>query len=152
MREIAPKELQKLNDKSFKATQRYFRRRLRESAADGDKEITYNPNNYACGDQIKPWLEGLGFTVKQTNPFWCKITWPEEEDLIERLRSESIKILTQPMPAKVHYAIGWLNTEYGTWSKDITQYDYVCSKCGKHSMYKTDFCCNCGKKMKNDKE
>jgi hypothetical protein len=152
MREVAPKELQKLNDKSFKATQRYFRRRLRERAADGDKEITYNPNNYACGDQIKPWLEDLGFTVKQTNPLWCKITWPEEEDIIERLRSESIKILTQPMPAKVHYAIGWLNAEYGTWSKDMAQYDYVCSKCGKHSMYKTDFCCNCGKKMKNDKE
>jgi hypothetical protein len=79
MKEITPKELQKLNDKSFKATQRYFRRRLRESAADGDKEITYNPDNYACGDQIKPWLEGLGFTVKQTTPFSCKITWPEEE-------------------------------------------------------------------------
>jgi hypothetical protein len=152
MSEVTPKELQKLNDKSFKATQRYFRRRLRESAADGDKEITYNPDNYACGDQVKSWLEGLGFTVKQTNPFSCKITWPEEEDLIEKLRSESIKILTQPMPAKVHYAIGWLNTEYGTWSKDMAQYDYVCSKCGKHSMYKTDFCCNCGKKMKNDKE
>lgn len=80
MREVTPKELQKLNDKSFKETQIFFRRRLREIATNGDKEITYNPNNYSCGDQIKPWLEGLGFTVKQTSPFWCKITWPEEED------------------------------------------------------------------------
>ena len=23
----------------------------------------------------------------------------------------------------------------------------VCSVCGKHSEYKTDFCCNCGTKM-----
>jgi hypothetical protein len=79
MREVTPKELQELNAHSFKETQRYFRRRLREIAADGGKEITYNPDNYACGDQIKPWLEGLGFTAKQTNPLWCKITWPEEE-------------------------------------------------------------------------
>ena len=105
MREVTPKESQKLNDKSFKETQRFFRRRLREIAASGDKEITYNPNNYACGDQIKPWLEGLGFTVKQTSPFWCKITWPEEEDILERLRSEAFKILTQPMPAKFTWGV-----------------------------------------------
>ena len=80
MKEITPKELQKLNNKSFKETQQYFRRRLRETAARGDKEIAYNPNNYACGNQIKPWLEGFGFTVKQINPFLCKITWPEEEE------------------------------------------------------------------------
>ena len=153
MREVTPKELQKLNDKSFKETQKIFRRRLREIAKDGHVHAEYKPKDYKCGEQIKPWLEGLGFKVREIGPSWCKVTWPEEEEaLIERLHSEAFKILTQPMPEKVHYAIGWLNAEYGTWSKDMTQYDYVCSKCGKHSEYKTDFCCNCGKKMKNDKE
>ena len=152
MREVTPKELQKLNDKSFKETQRFFRRRLRETATDGDKEITYNPNNYACGDQIKPWLEGLGFTVKQTGPFSCKITWPEEEDLVERLRSETVKILTQPMSAKVTWGLNINRETLGVWTRDTNQWDYVCSACGKHSEYKTDFCCNCGKKMMNDKE
>jgi hypothetical protein len=153
MREVTPKELQKLNAKSWKETQKIFRRRLREIAAGGENKAKYNENDYCAGDYIAGWLRNLGFTVKRVGlSGWHEITWPEEEDLIERLRSESIKILTQPMPAKVHYAIGWLNTEYGTWSKDMAQYDYVCSKCGKHSMYKTDFCCNCGKKMKNDKE
>jgi hypothetical protein len=150
MKEISPKELQKINEKSFKNTQKVFRRRLREIAAGGDIHAEYKPKDYKCGEQIKPWLERLGFKVKEIGPVWCKITWPEEEDIVERLRSEAHKILTQPIHAKVHYAIGWLNTEYGTWSKDMAQYDYVCSKCGKHSMYKTDFCCNCGKKMKND--
>jgi hypothetical protein len=152
MREVTPKELQKLNDKSWKETQKIFRRRLREIAKEGNTHAEYQPKDYKCGERIKPWLESLGFKIKEIGPSWCKISWPEEEDLIEKLRSETAKILAQPISAKVHYAIGWLDTEYGTWSKDITQYDYVCSKCGKHSMYKTDFCCNCGKKMINDKE
>lgn len=152
MREVTPKELQELNAHSFKETQRYFRRRLREIAADGGKEITYNPDNYACGDQIKPWLEGLGFTAKQTNPLWCKITWPEEEDILEKLREETFNIWSLHKPIQFAWGVKIEREELGKWSKDITQYDYVCSKCGKHSMYKTDFCCNCGKKMKNDKE
>ena len=148
MREITPKELQKLNDKSWKETQKIFRRRLREIAAGGENKAKYKRNDYCMGDRIKPWLESLGFKVREIGPSWCEVTWPEEEDLVEKLCSEAHKILTQPIHAKVHYAIGWLNAEYGTWSKHMTQHDYVCSKCGKHSMYKTDFCCNCGKKMK----
>ena len=96
MKEITPKELRKLNDKSFKETQKYFRRRLRETATSGDKEVTYNPNNYACGDQIKPWLEGLGFTVKHTNPFWCRVTWPES------LTEKEVILLTKPVAAKTY--------------------------------------------------
>ena len=148
MREVTPQELREYNEKSFKNTQKIFRRRLREIAAGGENKARYKPDDYCMGDRIAEWLKLLGFTVKQINPIWCEVTWPEEEDLIERLRSETFKILTQPMPAKVHYAIGWLNAEFGTWSKDMTQYDYVCSKCGKHSEYATDYCPNCGKKMK----
>lgn len=100
-------------------------------------------------------MKSLGFTVKQINPIWCEVTWPEEEDIIERLRDEAFKILTKPVPAKVHYAIGWLNSEekkkaamMGEWIFDSHVYDYVCSECGKHSEYTTHYCPHCGKKMK----
>ena len=159
MREVTPKELQELNDKSFKNTQKIFRRRLREIAADGENKAKYKPDDYCCGDRIAEWLKSLGFTVKQVNPIWCEITWPEEEEICEKLRRECLPILTQPKSATVHYAIGWLNSEekqkaatLGVWTRDTIQWDYVCSACGKHSEYKTDFCCNCGKKMINDKE
>lgn len=148
MREVSPKELQKLNDKSWKETQKIFRRRLREIAAGGENKAKYKPDEYCMGDRITDWLKSLGFTVKQINPIWCEITWPEEEDILEKLHSESFKILTQPMPSEVHYAIGWLNAEYGTWTRDVVTYDYKCSKCGKHAEYVSDFCPNCGKKMK----
>lgn len=79
MREVSPKELQKLNDKSFKSTQKIFRRRLREIAEGGSKEATYKAENYCCGEQIKPWLESLGFQVKSNGwGSWYKITWLEE--------------------------------------------------------------------------
>lgn len=159
MREVTPKELREYNEKSFKSTQKIFRRRLREIAAGGENKAKYKPDDYCCGDRIADWLKSLGFTVKQINPIWCEITWPEEEDICEKIRREGIKILTQPMPAKVHYAIGWLNSEekkktatLGVWTRDTIQWDYVCSACGKHSEYETDFCCNCGKKMMKDKE
>ena len=147
MREISPKELQKLNDKSFKETQRIFRRRLREIAAGGRTEADFDKGHFCCEDKIIVWLRSLGFKVT-AGTYKYYITWPEEEDIIEKLRSETFKILTRPMPAKVHYAIGWLNAEYGTWSKDMARYDYVCSKCGKHAEYTSDYCPNCGKKMK----
>lgn len=155
MREVTPKELQKLNSKSFKNTQKIFRRRLREIAAGGENKAKYNPDDYCCGDRIADWLKSFGFTVKQVNPIWCEITWPEEEDILERFRGETFKILTQPMPAKVHYAIGWLRSEEkkkamasGEWTFDSHTYDYACSECGKHSEYTSPYCPNCGKKLK----
>lgn len=111
MKEVTPQELRKYNEKSFKNTQKIFRRRLREIAAGGENKAKYKPNDYCCGERIADWLKSLGFTVKQVNPFWCEVTWPEEEDILERLHSEQFKILTQPMSAKVHYAIGWLTSE-----------------------------------------
>ena len=155
MREVTPKELQKLNSKSFKNTQKTFRRRLREIAAGGENKAKYKPDDYCCGDRIADWLRSLGFTVKQVNPIWCEVTWPEEEDIIERLRRECMPILNSSLPDAARRAISGLKVkqeELGTWKFDPFSYDYVCSACDKHSEYKTDFCCNCGKKMMKEKE
>ena len=149
MREVLPKELQKINDKSFKETQKIFRHRLREIAKDGNAHAEYKPKDYKCGEQIKPWLESLGFKVKEISPSWCEISWPEEEDLIERLRSETFKILTQPMPAKITWGLRLERfEEEREWTYHPVQHDYVCSGCGKHAEYTTLYCPNCGKKMK----
>jgi predicted RNA-binding Zn-ribbon protein involved in translation (DUF1610 family) len=148
MKEISPKELQKINEKSFKNTQKVFRRRLREIAAGGDIHAEYKPKDYKYGEQIKPWLESLGFKVKEIGPSWYQITWPEEEDVFKRLRSEQFNILAQPMSAKVHYALAWVNAKYGTWTRDVIAHDYECSKCGNHAKYVSDYCPNCGERMK----
>lgn len=147
MKEISPKELQKLNDKSIKAEKKVFRRRLREIAAGGRNEADFDKGHFIHEDKIITWLRSLGFKVT-AGTYKYYITWPEEEDIIERLRSESFNILTQPMSAKVHYALAWVNAEYGTWTKDKCQWDYICSKCGNHAEYVSDYCPNCGKKMK----
>ena len=144
MREVSPKELQKLNGKSFKNTQKIFRRRLREIAASGYKSADFKKGEFCHEDEIITWLRSLGLKV-EAGTFKYYITWPEEEDIVARLRSKTFKILTSPTP---HYAIGWLNAEFGTWTKDKCQWDYTCSKCGKHSEYVSDYCPNCGKKMK----
>ena len=145
MKEISPKELQKLNNKSFKDTQKIFRKRLREIAAGGENKARYRPDNYCCGDRIADWLKSLGFTVKQNNPIWCEITWPEEEDVLQKLRSECSKILTKPL-SKFTWSVR-IERQEGTWQKNMEQYDYVCSACGKHAEYVSDYCPNCGKKM-----
>lgn len=155
MKEISPKKLQKLNDKSFKSTQKIFRRRLCEIAKGGEIKAKYKPNDYCCGDQIADWLKSLGFTVKQVNPIWCEITWPREEDILERLRRECMPILNSSLPDAARRAIDGLKIkgeELGVWKKDIVRYDYICSKCGKHAEYASDYCPNCGKKMLVEKE
>jgi hypothetical protein len=119
MREVSPKELQELNSKSFKNTQEIFRRLLREIAADGEKKVKYNENDYCAGDYIAGWLRNLGFTVKRVGPSdWYEITWPKEEYI-------------------------------GEWIFDPHPYDYICSECGKHSEYTSPYCPNCGKKLKS---
>lgn len=78
-KEIFPAEMRELNSKSFKNTQKIFRRRLREIAASGDNKAKYKPDSYCYGDRIADWLKSLGFTVEQINPIWCEIAWPETE-------------------------------------------------------------------------
>jgi hypothetical protein len=150
MREVTPKELQKLNDKSFKSTQKIFRRRLREIAAGGENKATYKATDYCCGERIKPWLESLGFQVKDKGwGSWYEIAWPEEEDIIERLRNKTFKILTQPTLANVTWGLRLERfEEEREWVYHHVQHDYVCSGCGKHSEYTSPYCPNCGKKMK----
>jgi hypothetical protein len=149
MREVTPKELQKLNSKSFKNTQKIFRRRLRDIAADGNNEATYKANEYCCGEQIKPWLESLGFQVRDKGwGSWYEITWPEEEDALEKLRKEVNDIWSRRIPTKFTWGVKVEREEEQEWRFDPHPYDYVCSGCGKHAEYTTPYCPNCGKKMK----
>lgn len=149
MREVTPKELRELNKKSFKNTQKIFRRRLREIAADGENKAKYQEKDYCAGERIKDWLRSLGFTCKEIGcGGWVEITWPEEADILKQLRSEQVEFLTRPIPMKFTWGVKIERKELGTWKFDPSSpYDYVCSACGKHSEYKTDFCCNCGTKM-----
>lgn len=149
MKEVSPKELRERNEKSWKETQKIFRRRLREIATGGQHNATYKMDDYCFGERIQPWLESLGFRVKPTNLSWYEVTWSEEEGVLERLR-EYMPILNNSLPETARRAIDRLKVkqkELGTWRPDPSCYDYVCSACGKHSEYKTDFCCNCGKRM-----
>lgn len=146
MREVTPKELREYNEKSFKETQKIFCRRLREIAAGGNKIALYCKTEYCFGEQIKPWLESLGFTVKQDRRLnWYEVTWPEEEDILEKLRRETAEILAQPI--KFTWGVHVERPE-GTWKRDYEQFDYFCSECKKHAEYVSDYCPNCGKRMK----
>lgn len=147
MKEVTPKELRELNDKSFKPVQKLFRRRLREIAADGKNEADFNKGHFACEDKIITWLRYLGFKVT-SGTYKYYITWPEEEDVFERLRSESFKILTKPTPCNVTGGLKVKQEELGFWYFDPHVYDHVCSECGKHSEYTTNYCSHCGKKLK----
>ena len=151
MREVTPKELQKLNDKSFKNTQKTFCRCLREIAAKGSTQADFDKGHFCCEDKIITWLRSLGFKVTDGT---CKyyITWPEEEDALEKLRKEVNDIWSRRVPVKFTWGVRLEREEPGNWTKDNVQWDYVCSACGKHSEYATDFCCNCGKKMMKEME
>jgi hypothetical protein len=147
MREVTPKELRKLNDKSIKAEKKIFRRRLREIAAGGGKEADFDKGHFCHEDEIITWLRFLGFKVT-AGTYKYYITWPEEEDALEKLRKEVNDIWSRRVPVKFTWGVRLEREELGTWTKDNVQWDYVCSACGKHSEYATDYCPNCGKKMK----
>lgn len=149
-KEISPAEMRELNRNSFKDTQKIFRRRLREIAAGGENKAKYKPDDYCCGDRIADWLNSLGFTVKQVNPIWCEVTWPETEApdkkkiwhmMVQRGDRKQCHpeadCLKSGNPAWYLYH----------WKNDPIQWDYICSCCDEHSEYKTKFCPNCGAKM-----
>lgn len=137
-KEVFPKELRKINRKSFKNTQDIFRRRLREIAASGQKVAKYKADEYCCGEQIRGWLEGLGFKCVDTEDGWTEITWswadPPKRTQYCHPDSKPIK---DGKPAWYYYH----------WTKDPVQWDYVCSCCNEHSEYETKFCPNCGARM-----
>ena len=147
MKEVTPKELRKLNDKSFKDVQKVFRRRLREIAAYGRTEAEFDKGHYHCEDKIITWLRSLGFKVT-AGTYKYYITWPEEDDILKKLRDEAFKILTKPVPCTVTWGLKIKQEELGSWIFDPHAYDYVCSECGKHSEYTTHYCPHCGKKLK----
>ena len=153
MKEVTPKELREYNEKSWKETQKVFRRRLREIAKGGNCVAQYCEKEYCFGERIKPWLESIGFTVKPDRRVnWYEITWPKK-DALEEFCSEAFKIFTRPMPARVFGVTRLEHLDEGReWRTDPRSFDFVCSGCGKHFEYKTPHCPNCGAKMKEEKE
>jgi predicted transcriptional regulator len=148
MKEITPKELQKLNNKSIKAEKKIFRRRLREIAAGGRNEADFDKGHFLHEDEIITWLRSLGFKVTAGT---CKyyITWPEEEDALEKLRKEVNDIWARRIPVNFTWGVRLERfEEEREWIYHSVQHDYVCSGCGKHAEYTTLYCPNCGKKMK----
>lgn len=138
MKEVSPKELQKLNDKSIKAEKKLFRRRLREIAAGGRNQADFDKGHFVHEDEIITWLRSLGFKVT-AGTYKYYITWPFDlEDLYDRVWSGTVK----------WRFIEIKRDEEGTWIFDPHPYDYVCSECGKHSEYTSPYCPNCGKKLK----
>lgn len=152
MKEVTPKELRELNTKSFKETQKIFRRRLREIAKGGENKAKYNEKDYYAGDYIASWLTNLGFTVKRVGPSgWHEITWEDNEILDPR---KTWYMMAQRGDRKqCHPEADCLKNGKPAWyvyiwKKDYVQFDYICSCCNEHSEYKTKFCPNCGAKMR----
>lgn len=151
MKEISPKELQKLNNKSFKNTQKIFRRCLREIAKDGENKAKYNENNYCAGEHIADWLRNFGFTVKRIGPSgWHEITWKDSEFLDPR---KTWSMMVQKGDRKQSHPNADCPKSDNPalylyhWKDDPIQFDYICSCCKEHNEYKTKFCPNCGAKM-----
>lgn len=150
MREVTPQELRERNEKSWKETQNIFRRRLREIAAGGENKAKYKVDDYCLGERIQPWLESLGFKVKQVNLSWYEVSWseataPDEKKIWHMMAQRGDRKQCHPeadclksgKPAWYLYH----------WKNDPVQWDYICSCCDEHSEYKTRFCPNCGAKM-----
>lgn len=77
-KEISPAEMQKLNKKAFKKTQDFFRRRVREVAANGESRVKYRQMDLCAGEHVKDWLRGLGFTCEDIGwGGWIEVSWPE---------------------------------------------------------------------------
>ena len=151
VKEISPKELQKLNSKSFKNTQKIFRRRLREIAKNGENKAKYNENDYCAGDYIAGWLRNLGFTVKRVGPSgWHEITW-EDNELLDPRKTWFMMVQKgdrkQSHPDADCLKSGKPAWYLYHWKNDPIQWDYICSCCDEHSEYQTRFCPNCGAKM-----
>ena len=156
MKEVTPKELCDLNAKSFKETQKIFRRRLREIAAGGENKARYQEKDYCAGEYIKGWLRSLGFTCKEVGRNgWVEITWPETEAPDKR---KVWHMMVQRGDRKqCHPEADCLKSGNPAWylyhwKNDPIQWDYICSCCDEHSEYQTRFCPNCGAKMRLEED
>ena len=85
-----------------------------------------------CWKEIMDWLRDLEYVVdwKCGSPF-ANVKWDD-------LSVIKIGMMTEPKPAVSRIEFGW--------KYDPAQCDFVCSGCGKHSEYTTDYCPNCGVK------
>lgn len=137
---VTPEKLRKLNDKSFKRTQKFFRRRLLEIAKNGNKTADFNKKSFAHETEIIAWLRSLGFTVESGIGKYY-ITWPESVLPAHFKRTQYAHPDSKPVRE------GKPKWYLHHWTKDIDSWDYVCSCCNEHSEYETSFCPNCGAKM-----
>jgi hypothetical protein len=155
VREVTPQELREYNEKSWKETQNIFRRRLREIAAGGENKARYKVDEYCFGERIQPWLESLGFKVKQVNLSWYEVSWSEANTPDEK---KTWHMMVQRGDRKqCHPEADCLKSGNPAWylyhwKKDLVQWDYICSCCDEHSEYETKFCPNCGAKMRIEED
>ena len=152
MKEISPKELQGLNSKSCKNTQKIFRRRLREIANNGENKAKYKEDDYCAGEYIKGWLRDLGFTCKEIGwGSWVEVTWKDSE-LLDPRKIWSMLVQKgdrkQSHPDADCLKSGNPAWYLYNWKDDPIQFDYICTCCKEHNEYKTKFCPNCGAKMR----
>lgn len=135
MKEISPKELQKLNDKSIKAEKKIFRRRLREIAAGGRVEADFDKGHFCHEDEIITWLRSLGFKVT-AGAYKYHITWPETE-APDKKKEWHMMVQRgdrrQCHPEAVCLKSGNPAWYLYHWKHDPIQWDYICSCCDEHS-------------------
>lgn len=120
-------------DKQFEDYKQQLAERITKSANDG--QFSLHVNTYSCPggwSGLKQWLESLGFVVDwNSRNLMATIKWDD-------LSIAKIDMMTEPKPAVSRIEFGW--------KYDPAQCDFVCSGCGKHSEYTTDYCSNCGVK------
>ncbi len=76
MKEITADMARKNSSKHFKATQRFFMKRIKEISKQGNSSATFNPKDYQMHlDEILTWLKGLGFICNQETDDCIRIVW-----------------------------------------------------------------------------
>ena len=81
---------------------------------------------------IECWLKELGYRFEYISTHKGMMVYWDD------LPIAKINMVTEPKSAVSRIEFGW--------KYDPTQYDFICSGCGKHSEYTTDYCPHCGVK------
>lgn len=129
----ANKMAHKASDEKLKDYKERLAERITKAANNGEFSLHVNAH-FFCGRwvELKQWLESFGFVVGwNTNNLMAIIKWDD-------ISIAKIDIMTEPKPAVSRFEFGW--------RYDTTKFDFVCSYCGKHSEYSSNYCPNCGVK------
>lgn len=127
---------------SFERHKKLFMQRIKEIAKNGAYTASFSVNEYDDWKEISEWLHGLGFHVtKPVNGIVVYIKWSDAN--LAKLENPKTDYSSKAKSVK-----DYISEQYFYhWTKDLTQWDYICSCCDEHSEYKTKFCPNCGAKM-----